>query len=214
MTTMDENRPELRTKGRPSVKEAARIDHAILHAARKVLLEQGEAASLNAVAKQAGLSRKSVYARYASREDLFIAAVQLTLQNVGPVQFADAANFEDRLCNYVTAALNLLSSNAAMAFQQVLSTNVHIVSDMRGEMLAASRKIFFEPLVDLLQQAHDEGKIALDEPQLTARVIFSATIAYAVTSDAEDGTRQPDKSAYEQYARRLARTISTGLVPR
>lgn len=214
MTAKASDRPELRPKGRPSVEEAARIDRAILEAARKVLLEQGETASLNAVAMEAGLSRKSVYARYASREELFVAAVRLTLQDVGPVRFADATGFEDRLYNYVMAALNIVSSNAAMAFQQVLSTNVHILPEMRGEMLTASRKIFFIPLLDLLEKARERGEIALDEPPVTAQIIFNATIAYAMMPDAGDGTRKLHRPASEQYARRLARTISAGLIAR
>lgn len=213
MTAKDSNR-ELRSKGRPSVEEAARIDRAIVEAARKVLLEQGKAASLNAVAKEAGLSRKSVYARYASREDLFVAAIRLTLQDVGPVRFADAEGFEDRLYNYIMAALNIISSNAAMAFQQVLSTNVHIVPDMRDEMLVASSKIFFAPLLDLLCEAHRKGEIVLNESQLTAQIIYNAIIAYAMMPADRDGPRQLRKAPNEHYAKQLARTVSTGLVTR
>ena len=54
---------ELRRKGRPKLEEAAQIERAIRDAAFKVLLEQGEAATLNAVAQAAGISRKSLYAR-------------------------------------------------------------------------------------------------------------------------------------------------------
>lgn len=211
MSAKERNQPEQRPKGRPSVEEVGRIDRAILEAARKVLLEQGEAASVNAVAKEAGLSRKSVYARYASREELFIAAIRLTLQDVGPVRFADAESFEDRLYNYVLTALDVVFSSAAMTFQQVLSTNIHIVPDMRGEMMAASRKIFFDPLLDLLEHAAANGEITLEEPQLTARIIFNATLAYRMTSGPESERRKPGDLSNEHYARCLARVISTGL---
>lgn len=211
MTSRDRTGAEQRQKGRPSVEEAGRIDRAILEAARKVLLEQGDAASLNAVAREAGLSRKTVYARYGSREELFIAAIRLTLQDVGPVRFADAASFEERLYNYVVAALDMVFSSAAMTFQQVLSTNVHIVPDMRGEMLAASRKIFFDPLLDLLEKAGEQGEITLDEPQLTARIIFNATLAYRMTFGLDPDGRQTGELSNRHYAKRLAQMVSTGL---
>lgn len=212
--TKEETRPEQRPKGRPSVEEGARIDRAILEAARKVLLQQGEAASLNAVAKEAGLSRKSVYARYASREELFVAAVRLTLQDAAPVQFAPADAFEDRLANYVMAALGIVFSSAAMTFQQVLSTNVHIVPDMRDEMRAAARKIFFDPLLDLLEKAGEKGEIAGDEPLLSAQIIFNSILAYMMTSSLDSAGRKPAEQANERYARGLARIISQGLIRR
>ncbi|GGC00978.1 hypothetical protein GCM10011494_19440 [Novosphingobium endophyticum] len=195
------------------MEEAARIDRTILEAARKVLLQHGEAASLNAVAQEAGLSRKSVYARYANREDLFVAAVRLTLRDVEPVRFAYADSFEETLRNYVEAALDLVSSSAAVAFQQALATNVHIVPQMRGEMMDASHRIFFTPLLDLLQNARASAEIVPDNTPLTALMIFNATVAYATTCKEDEPGRKPCSSNAD-YARLLARTVAHGLIAR
>lgn len=211
MTASDRNGPELRPKGRPSVEEAARIDHMILEAALKVLLEQGEAASLNAVAKEAGLSRKSVYARYASREELFVEAVRLTLRDVAPVEFPGAESFEERLGNYIIAALDLLSSTAAMTFHQVVTTHIHAVPDMRDEMIEATRKVFFAPLLDLLAKAQQAGEIGRSDPQLTAQIMFNAMIAHAMAANAYRGSNPPARASNEAYARHMARIATRGL---
>ena len=64
---------EPRAPGRP---RSARVDEAILHAARAELAERGYARmSVDAVAARAGVSKPTVYLRHATKADLATAAI-------------------------------------------------------------------------------------------------------------------------------------------
>ncbi|WP_375287110.1 TetR/AcrR family transcriptional regulator [Sphingomonas sp.] len=61
-------------RGRPSQARRKSIDHAILTTARTLFFEEGyDAVSMEAVASVGGVSKGTLYARYASKEDLFVA---------------------------------------------------------------------------------------------------------------------------------------------
>jgi TetR/AcrR family transcriptional regulator, mexJK operon transcriptional repressor len=212
MTPPDKKSAEARPVGRPSVEEGARIDEAILSAARQVLFDQGEAATVNAVAKAAGLSRKSVYARYASRTDLFSQAIRQMLTHVGPVAFEPAGRFEDSLCNYLTAALRLVSGDDALTFQRVLALNPDFVSGLRDMMLQATRKIFVIPLVEMLETAAQAGEIAIDDARTAAGIIVNGLFVRQIIPDFDGGRAATIPN--EEYARQLARMMAMGMVPR
>ncbi|MGE0409208.1 MAG: TetR/AcrR family transcriptional regulator [Amphiplicatus sp.] len=59
---------------------------AIIEAARKTFLTRGfEAASMDAIALRAGVSKRTVYNRFRSKEALFAAAINKTCQRILPV---------------------------------------------------------------------------------------------------------------------------------
>lgn len=59
---------------------------AIISAARKTFLERGfDAASMDAIALAAGVSKRTVYNRFRSKEDLFAAAILHTCQRLLPL---------------------------------------------------------------------------------------------------------------------------------
>lgn len=67
--------------GVEDVKEAA-----IIEAARKTFLAHGfDAASMDAIALTAGVSKRTVYNRFRSKEDLFAAAIEETCRRILPV---------------------------------------------------------------------------------------------------------------------------------
>lgn len=66
-----------RPRGRPSVADVAAIDRAVVAAARVQFLEAGyEAATMDAIAAAAGVSKGTLYARYAAKEALFRSVVE------------------------------------------------------------------------------------------------------------------------------------------
>lgn len=67
-----------RRRGRPSLNDVAVIDKAILEAARDEFLNAGyEAATMDGIAAAAGVSKGTLYARYAAKEALFRNVVKM-----------------------------------------------------------------------------------------------------------------------------------------
>lgn len=79
----DGKRTSVRTRGRPGPGMAAQIDQEILQAARELFLSHGyERTSMAMVTKAAGVSKTTLYARYANKADLFRASVLFTVERI------------------------------------------------------------------------------------------------------------------------------------
>ncbi len=84
-----ERRP--RTRGRPSIATAEEIDREILRAAKEQFFQHGyERTSMSMIVKSAGVSKTTLYARYATKVDLFLATVQDAHQGVDDISAAMA----------------------------------------------------------------------------------------------------------------------------
>jgi AcrR family transcriptional regulator len=66
--------------GRPTRAEAERRLGTLLDTAMRLFLQQGyEAVSVEEIAKQAGVAKRFIYARYGDKSELFVAAVEHNL---------------------------------------------------------------------------------------------------------------------------------------
>lgn len=82
-----ERRP--RTRGRPSIATAEEIDREILRAAKEQFFQHGyERTSMSMIVKSAGVSKTTLYARYATKVELFLATVQDAHQGVEEIAAA------------------------------------------------------------------------------------------------------------------------------
>jgi TetR/AcrR family transcriptional regulator, mexJK operon transcriptional repressor len=66
--------------GRPTRAEAERRRGTLLETAMRLFLDRGyEAVTVEEIAKQAGVAKRFIYARYSDKSELFVAAVEHTL---------------------------------------------------------------------------------------------------------------------------------------
>jgi AcrR family transcriptional regulator len=66
-----------RRNGRPTLLEAVQLDEQVRESALRLFLERGyEGTSMDAIARAAGTTKVSLYARFASKEDVFISVLQ------------------------------------------------------------------------------------------------------------------------------------------
>lgn len=85
-----------RTRGRPSADQAAQIDFALLLAGRQLFFEHGyERTSMAMIVKAAGVSKTTLYARYAQKADLFRATVAYTLERIGSKRLTTERDTDD-----------------------------------------------------------------------------------------------------------------------
>lgn len=111
-----------RPRGRP---RSQAKDEAILRAAADLFLERGlEGASLDAVAERAGVSKPTIYARFAHKDDLFRAAIGATCDQIlmdGSFPDADPrGDLKSGLIGIATAFLGLITSPDALALERVI----------------------------------------------------------------------------------------------
>lgn len=208
-----ETRESVRTKGRPSLAEADEINRTIREAALQVLLAHGEGATINAVAKAAGLTRKSLYARYPGKNDLFVDVIRQALEHVGPMEIPSEGDFKQKLRSYVNTALTVIAKPESRAVQRLIALDPVYVAALRDDLMAAGHTLFFRPLLAILTQAHDSGEITVDNPQAAAEVLIRLIFAEGAMPEAAAVNSQGTASKTER-AELITRIVLYGLLPR
>jgi TetR/AcrR family transcriptional repressor of mexJK operon len=203
---------EARGKGRPRRTEAAKIDRALHDAAVQVLLEHGEAATMNAVAVAAGLSRKTVYARYPNRTELFLDVIRELLKGAKSLEYDASGTAEERLRHYIVGALRVISQPQSLAIQRLLTIDPTYIAALKPDMVAGTRKIFFEPLHLLLGEAGESGELVIVDVEHTARALITLVFAESVALGSSSGLATA--MDHEGYATFLAKLFTRGLLPR
>lgn len=112
---MAKQKLKARGPGRLSAEETAKLEDRLLDAAQDVFLEQGFARStVDAIAKAAGATRKTVYARYANKEEIFAAVVArlLNANIIMPIldTMTDTKDPRARLLKLAQASIDFVSA--------------------------------------------------------------------------------------------------------
>ncbi|HEX9036429.1 MAG TPA: TetR/AcrR family transcriptional regulator [Ktedonobacterales bacterium] len=183
-----------------------------LQGARAVFLREGFAgASVEMIAHEAGVSTRTLYSYFSSKEEMFEAVLRsLTIANprVDMFEFVRAA--EPRDANELRALLLTLMARIvpAMMGAEYLTLLRAIIADAHrfpqlGEMLRAT--IFEDGLMalaGLLQRAQARGLIVPGDPQLMARMLIGPLLTYAILDGVllPDGqSRPPDPATVHEY---------------
>lgn len=201
-----------RGKGRPSLTETAEIERAIRDAALHVLLEQGGAATMNAVALAAGISRKSLYARYPNKEELFLDVIRGLVKPATPLAYLAEGGPEKRLIHFIERALAGISQPESLAIQQLLRMNPGYIAAVRPDMIEATHKIIGLPLVALLRELAEAGELLVDDVEATARAIISLILAEGLAADGKIEPMTPERRI--GHAQFVTRLVAHGLMPR
>lgn len=109
--------------GRPSPEEAALIQGRILAAAWELLLDGTDTTlSLERIARSAGISKKTIYTRFADRADLLSTLVRtrLTVEEKWIFSGLDTPSFHEAFCNVGDRIIGFLASPERQAIQRVL----------------------------------------------------------------------------------------------
>jgi TetR/AcrR family transcriptional regulator, mexJK operon transcriptional repressor len=152
-------------RGRP--RDAAK-DEAILEAAGELFMEHGyETVSLDAVAQRAGVSKATIYARYADKDALFAAVLRQECERaVSPDSFLPQPDepVRDTLILLATRFLDLVTGDKAMQMNRVL-----VAETARAPRMA---ELFFETAVltlknrfaDWLRAETAKGRLNVRDP--------------------------------------------------
>lgn len=154
---------------RPQRKDATENRTALLDAAR-VLLNRDPSASLEAIAAEAGLSRRSVYSHFANRDDLL-----LELVTMGATRVAAALEGVSHADPVVQLALI-----GARLWREVQSVRAMAVVAVRGPLAARTAEAL-DPVRRAVRSTIDAGQrngsMRTDlEPTLLARLVENSAL--------------------------------------
>ncbi|BBZ02994.1 TetR family transcriptional regulator [Mycolicibacterium chitae] len=194
-------------RGRPRDRAT---DLAILRAGLELFIERGvEGASMEQIAKQAGVGKPSIYRRWSNKEELIAAAIETLV--VDEVQFASVEAAETQSPSaLVEAAIDSAAAAATAPQYRALVARVYGSAVSHPSLLAAYWRRYVVPrrqvATRLLERAQQEGSVAADLDLDVAIDMMAGAVTYRVLQP-----DPPDVEEMRRYLRAVYRQI--GLLP-
>lgn len=194
-------------RGRPRTEAT---DRAILQAALELFIDRGiEGASMEQIAKRAGVGKPTVYRRWSSKEDLIAAAIEtLVAEEVGWAS-ADVIETESPYA-LVEAAIDAAAVVASSREYRALVASVYGSAVSHPALMARYWQRYILPrrhlAARLLERARENGTVAADTDLDVTIDMMVGAITYRVLQP-----DPPDVEEMRRYLRQVYRQV--GLLP-
>jgi len=188
-------------RGRPTAEQVSSIDRAIVSAARAMFLADGfDAVGMKQVAENARVSKGTLYARYASKEALFTAVIELSIEEwSAEASLGDAAltdDIEQRLRHHATIIATWLCRPDVLAIQRL----VHSVRERFPALADVMNRRGYDYIVGLIERDIAEAAARdhrnLRDPAAVARLLVAGITGAQMQEGAATG--DDDLKAFAQ----------------
>nr|WP_052118003.1 TetR family transcriptional regulator [Novosphingobium pentaromativorans] len=190
-------------RGRPRKEEVASIDRDVLDAARSCFVAAGfDASTMEAIAAQAGVTKTTLYLRYADKESLLRAVLEDRLKAWGEASsktdWMMGQSIDDRL-RYFARTLVRLSQDAEIRSFRTLVDSLFGSNRSLGEQY---KELLYRPMLDILSHeisvaAAQTGRDARNADEAAAVFLgMLSSFAFVRLSADEDAEISYDEFAY------------------
>ncbi len=191
-------------RGRPSAAQVMLIDQAVLTAARTLFFDIGyDAVAMENVAAAAGVSKGTLYARYPSKETLFIAVVEASIREWSakspPAARFPSTDIGERLRFHARVIAESLTYPEVRAFQRLLIANRERFPELARVMYDLGYSYIVDLLTDEIEAAAARDAIPARDAHGVAQLIVSAITGWQLQ---EAATRDPTREEIEAFAMR------------
>jgi TetR/AcrR family transcriptional regulator, mexJK operon transcriptional repressor len=165
-------------RGRPSAKQTAAINAAILTTARRMFLENGfDAMAMEAVAFEIGASKGTIYDRYPSKEALFHAVVQESVARWSAAAAVDDVQLTDdlgqRLRHHARVIAQSEKNPEIQSFQRLIISNIERFPALARSMHEVGTRYIVELIAKDIVAAAERDGIPVSRPEDIASRIVS-----------------------------------------
>lgn len=155
----------------------------ILEGAIDVFIEMGyELASMDKIAEVAGVSKRTVYNHFGSKENLFQVIIEDFLaqrQNLKTIKYDSEKAIEDQLLAFIDAEIFLIDSPKRIGLSR--SMTITFLSDLEYARETVSKyPPTYNMFLEWLKEAEKDGKIKATNLLLAASLFYSLIVG-AVT---------------------------------
>jgi TetR/AcrR family transcriptional repressor of mexJK operon len=167
--------------GRPTRAQQEQRHEELLNIALDIFLERGfEQATMEEIAIQVGMSKRTVYARYEDKGALFKAAVRRAIERTTMPREALEAVATDDLEETLAAIARLRIVNVARPvatkLQRILSAQSYRFPELFNAAFEEGAGPTIRFLTDLFERFSKQGEINVTEPQRAAAAFLSLAV--------------------------------------
>lgn len=168
--------------GRPT-REQAEARHAeLLARALDHFLDKGfEQATIEAIAADVGMTKRTVYNRYADKASLFRAAVHRAIERFTVpeerIRATDCGDLTQTLINIAMLRIDLIASPEGLKLQRIINTESYRFPEIFTESYELGALPTIRFLAALLARETEAGRLAIDDPLMAANVFMSMVVS-------------------------------------
>jgi AcrR family transcriptional regulator len=168
--------------GRPTREQAEARHEELLDRALDHFLDKGfELATIEAIAADVGMTKRTVYSRYADKASLFRAAVHRAIERyrIEPEQIraTETTDLEQTLVNIAMLRIELVASPRGLKLQRIINTESYRFPGIFTETYEIGALPTIEFLAELLERETAAGRLAIDKPMMAANLFMSMVVS-------------------------------------
>lgn len=168
--------------GRPTREQAETRHGELLEAALDHFLDKGyESATIEAIAGQVGMTKRTVYARYPEKPALFRAAVHRAIERYAipaeRIAATDCGDLEQTLRNIARLRIDLVASPQGLKLQRIINTESYRFPGIFQDNYEIGAMPTIRFLAALLERETRAGTLAIDEPDKAANLFMSMVVS-------------------------------------
>jgi AcrR family transcriptional regulator len=184
-------------RGRPTQAEAKKLQQKLRNAAVATFVKHGyDGTSMDAIAKAAGITRRTLYARYPDKRAVFLDVIPWALTRTAEretTQDVDDVDLRTALVAVGRAGLARAIDPDIVRLKRIAMTE----SARFPEFAVSAHSMTWSPrhrqVMELLRRHHEAGTIEVDDPELTAGH-FIAVVEHLPARLADSGIyRSPEE---------------------
>ena len=203
-----------RRGGRPSRQEAARLESLILDAATDLFLAEGYGAvSIEALAGRLRISKRTFYARFRNKADLFKAVVTRLIERWRAsfeAHLVASPSVEETLRVAAEQILAVTMTPEALALYRIIIAEARRFPELAQVMSEVGAESGVSRIAQLLQREADAGRLRLEDARFAAEQFMVMVVAGPRRRALGLGTPLGPKEL-ELWARRTVRLFLDGV---
>lgn len=168
--------------GRPTREQAEARQIALLDCAFEHFLDRGfDSATIEAIAADVNMTKRTVYARFPDKAALFRAALRRGTERRAASRATIEATRHDRLDETLVAIamlrITLVASPEGTRLQRLINTESYRFPDIFQTYYDIAARPTVQFLADILAAGNAAGELAIPDPMLAANVFMSMVVS-------------------------------------
>jgi len=168
--------------GRPTREQALQRHDQLLDSALDLFLDKGfEQATIEAIAASVGMTKRTVYARYADKAALFRATVQRAIERLivpaDALLSVECAEFEATLAAIAWLRVGQVMTPTGLKLQRIINTESYRFPEIFTMAFEQGARPVIEFLAGLLRRETAAGRLSVADPSRAATVFMSMVVS-------------------------------------